>query len=281
MSPIELSVLVPARDRNEHLANLVAGLRRGDRAPRFELLVGWMGGEDPRPVLREACGFIAAAIPVEGEELPLARARNQLVEAAQGELLVFLDVDCIPSHGLLAAYAAALAEYDALAVGETRYLSRGFVATGADERALRRAATRHPKRTDLFPTLGAPRLDSRHELFWSLNFGLRRQTFRERIGGFDESYRGYGIEDTDFGLRAAAAEVPLCWLGGALAFHQFHPPTRLRPEGIEALVRNARRYKERWGEWPAKGWLEELADLGLVEWDEESGTLQSRARARR
>lgn len=278
---MELSVLVPARNRNGHLANLVAGLERAVGTAEFELLVGWMGGEDPRPVLRGARGFAAAAHRVEGEELPLARARNELAEAAQGDLLIFLDVDCIPSRGLLKAYANALSRHDALAVGETRYLARGLVASGADERALRRAATRHPKRTDLFPTLGAPRLDSRHELFWSLNFGLRRETFRERIGGFDESYRGYGIEDTDFGLRAAAAEVPLCWLGDALAYHQHHPPTRLDPAGVEALVANVLRYRERWGEWPAKGWLAELDGLGLVVWDEEAGTLAPRARTSR
>jgi hypothetical protein len=163
---MKLSVLVPVRDRAEHLANLMAGLERAAHAPEFELLVGWMGGEDPRPILRGAAGFPAAAIAVDGDELPLAATRNALAEAAHGELLVFLDVDCIPSRGLLAAYAAALAEHDAVALGETRYLPRGLVATGVDERVLRRAARSHPARIDLFPALSPPRLDSRHDLFW-------------------------------------------------------------------------------------------------------------------
>lgn len=270
---MEVSVLVPVRDRTEHLANLVEGLNRAVRAPAFELLVGWMGGEDPRVALERADDFHAAALPIEGDELPLARCRNALAEAAKGELLVFLDVDCIPSARLLGSYARALAEHDALAVGETCYLPQGFDVEGADERELRPAAGRHPERMDLFPLLGPPRIDSRHDLFWSLNFALRRTTFFERIGSFDDSYRGYGIEDTDFALRAARAQVPLCWVGDALAYHQFHPPTRLRPEGIAALVDNARRYRERWGEWPAKGWLGELSALGLVEWDEAADRL--------
>jgi GT2 family glycosyltransferase len=277
---MRLSVLVPVRDRTEHLVNLVTGLNRAADAPRFELLVGWMGGADPRPALARAAGFPATALAIDGGELPLAGARNALAAAAGGELLVFLDVDCIPSRSLLAAHAAALADEDAITLGETLYLPQGFVATGAAERELRRAARRHPARVDLFPALGGPRIDSRHDLFWSLNFGLRRATF-ERIGGFDGAYRGYGIEDTDFGLRAAGAGVPLCWLGDAIAFHQFHPPTRLRPEGIDALVDNARRYRERWGEWPAKGWLEELAGLGLVEWDQEADRLEPAARESR
>ena len=80
-------------------------------------------------------------------------------------------------------------------------------------------------------------------------------------------------------MRAARAGVPLAWVGGAPAFHQHHPPTRLRPEGIPALVENARRYRERWGDWPAKGWLAELAARGLVDWDEATGTLSARASA--
>ena len=274
----ELSVLVPVRNRTAHLANLVAALNAAADAPPFELLVGRMGGEDPRPAL-EAARFDAAAIEIDGEELPLARARNQLAAGAAGRTLVFLDVDCVPSRALLATYARVLAEHDALAIGETRYLPRGLVAGGADERVLRRAARPHPERSALFPAPGGIRVDDCHELFWSLNFGVRRETFLARIGGFDEDYRGYGIEDTDFAMRAARADVPLAWVGGALAFHQHHPPTRLRPEGVPALVENARRYRERWGEWPAKGWLAELAALGLVEWDEEAGTLAPRASA--
>jgi GT2 family glycosyltransferase len=274
---VEISVLTPARDRTGHLAALVEGLNRAAGAPRFELLVGRMGGEDPAPALGRARGFAARAIEVDGEELPLAGARNALAAAAAGELLVFLDADCVPSAGLLAAYAEALAARDVLAVGETRYLPRGFRADGAVEAALRRAARGHPERIGLFPAPGIVGVDDRHELFWSLNFAVRRDTFAERIGGFDGDYRGYGIEDTDFAMRAARADVRLAWVGGALAFHQHHPPTRLRDDGVPALVANVRRYRERWGTWPARGWLEELAGLGLIEWDEEAGTLEAGA----
>ena len=82
---VSLSVLVPARDRTAHLANLVDGLNRAADAPRFELVVGRMGGEDPGPALDRARGFPASAIEIDGEELPLASARNGLAEAASAQ----------------------------------------------------------------------------------------------------------------------------------------------------------------------------------------------------
>jgi GT2 family glycosyltransferase len=229
---VSLSVLVPVRDRTAHLANLIDGLGHAADAPRFELLAGWMGGEDPQPTLDRARGFAASAIEVEGEgeDPPLALARNQLAAAAAGEVLIFLDADCIPSRSLLTAYAAALYDRDALAVGDARYLPKGFQASGANDRLLRRAGHPHPDRAGLFPAPAVVRTDERHELFRSLNFAVRRTTFTERIGGFDEDYRGSEKEDTDFAMRAARAGVPVAWVGGALAFHQDHPPTRLRPE---------------------------------------------------
>jgi N-acetylglucosaminyl-diphospho-decaprenol L-rhamnosyltransferase len=227
--PAALSVLVPVRDRTANLANLVDGLNRAADAPRFELIFGWMGGEDPGPALERARGFPASVIEVDGEELTPASARNRLAEAAAGEVLVFLDVDCIPARSPLIAYAAALLDRDALAVGEARYLPNGFQAGGADELLLRRAAHPHPDRDGLFPAPGVVRTDQRHEFFWSLNFAVRRDTYIERIGGFDEDYRGYGIGDTDFAMRAARAGVPVAWVGGALAFHQHHPPTDTQP----------------------------------------------------
>lgn len=277
---VTVSVLTPVRDRLDHLAKLLDGLGRAAAAgPRFEFIAGWMDGEDPRPLVAAERRFEARTIAVAGDELPLARARNELAAAAAGERLVFLDVDCVPAPKMISAYAGALASADALAVGEVRYLPAGAADGRGDDAALLAAAELHPARAGLFPGPGEISLDARHELFWSLSFSVRRSTFRDRIGGFDEAYRGYGIEDTDFARRAARSGVQLAWTGDALAFHQHHPPTRLRPEGIPDLVRNARRYRELWGTWPAPGWFEELAAAGLVRWDEGADLLEPVARA--
>jgi hypothetical protein len=85
-----------------------------------------------------------------------------------------------------------------------------------------------------------------YELFWSLSFALSAATWR-RIGGFCDQYRGYGGEDTDFAQTASAAGVPMRWVGGAHAFHQFHPVSDPPVEHLEDIVRNAEIFHRRWG----------------------------------
>src|SRR5215213_4769871 len=265
-----VSVLTLVRDRTPQLANLLRGLRRSSLPP-CEVIVARMGGEDPRTAIEQGAAFPVSVIDVPGEALPLSPARNHLARSAFGEHLVFLDVDCIPGEDLLGSYARTLAAHDALAQGPTLYLPPGPCPD--EEAGLRARGRAHPARAGLFAD--AVRVDDRHDLFWSLNFALRRRTFLDRIGGFDEAYGGYGIEDTDFGLRARAAGVPIAWSGSAIAFHQHHPPTRRDPEAVRSIVRNAHRFQRRWGRWPARGWLRELADLGLVHWDEAAGALEA------
>ena len=49
--------------------------------------------------------------------------------------------------------------------------------------------------------------------FWSLAFAMRRVHF-ESVGGFNESFIGYGAEDTDFAFRATCSGLDLAFLGG-------------------------------------------------------------------
>jgi GT2 family glycosyltransferase len=92
-----------------------------------------------------------------------------------------------------------------------------------------------------------------------------------RVGGFCEEYVGYGAEDTDFGQRAAAAGVRLDWIGGAHAYHQFHPTSDPPVQHVDDVVANARIFFRRWGWWPMSGWLTAFEDLGLVRYDPADG----------
>jgi hypothetical protein len=243
------SLIVPVRGRLEHLAALAEGLRICDPMPA-ELVVARMGGPNPLPALGDPpCEVLVVDVP--GERLPLSKARNRAAAASRGDLLAFLDVDCVPSPFMFGEYERILGRQDVLASGRTRFRN------ARDE-----LEDRQPHRFTDRVSVGTD-----HENFWSLNFAIRRSTFEQRIGGFDEGFAGYGIEDTDFAMSARNEGVPIAWLSEASAIHQHHAPSRFDPEGVPQLLRNIRRFEAKWGFRPAQGWLEELTASGLVEWD--------------
>ena len=98
-------------------------------------------------------------------------------------------------------------------------------------------------------------------LLWSLSMACTVATWNA-AGGFDERYVGYGGEDTDFGQRLAAAGGRLWWLGGAAAYHQYHPTQSPPVQHAAAIARNANLFRRTWGFDPMEGWLRELAALG-------------------
>ena len=252
-----VSVLTLVRGRGAHLANLVRGLAAQTVTPD-ELVIAHMGG--PAVAVPEDVPFAVRVVDArsEDESLPLAAARNRAAEASSADALVFLDVDCIPGTELVGTYASAVS--DAVLMGEVRYLEPGAASGDWDEAALAARSATHPVRPA--PTSATP---APAELFWSLSFALTRATF-DRVGGFDPGFAGYGAEDTDFAFRLRQAGVGFEWVPGAVAYHQHHDTYDPPLQHAAAIVANARRFRERWGEWPMRGWLEAFAQRGIVSW---------------
>nr|WP_218975216.1 glycosyltransferase [Sphingomonas japonica] len=256
------SVLTLVKNRAAHLAQLVEGLRRSSCVPG-ELIVVDMSDD---PVTIASADFPVRIVRLDAAGLPLAQARNLAAREATGDHLIFLDVDCIPMRDCIGRLHDVLATDNALLCADVRYLGPHEARGDWDEAALLAAGRPHPVRD--FPATGL-----RHEpnagLFWSLAFAIRRSTFAS-IGGFDEGFTGYGGEDTDFGYRAVARGVPLLFVGGATACHQWHesedPPLR----HLDDIVRNARYFQAIHGWWPMEGWLAAFERMGLIERSEHS-----------
>jgi len=254
---VRTGLITIAAGRHAHLRRQEEGIAAGTALPDLRVVVAMHAAEAPG--YRELCGDTAevVALPGHGSDLPLARARNLGAQRAltQGaELLVFLDVDCIPSPTLLERYADVATD-DALSCGTVAYLP----PDPPDDLAA--AAPPHPAR----PAPGSDEVipGGEHWLFWSLSFAITATAWR-RVGGFDETYTGYGGEDTDFGQRARAAGLDLQWVGGADAYHQHHPVSDPPVEHLDDILRNGRRFADRWGFWPMEGWLRAFAERGLV-----------------
>lgn len=253
----EVSALTIARGRETHLTNMIDGLSRQSRLPD-ELVIGVM---QPTPFDLPDTPFPVRQIHVSGDALPLAAARNAAVAGASGDALIFLDVDCIPEPGLVADYLDHL-DAGGLMMGEVLYLPAGATERGLDFEVFADIGVRHADRRGP-PEAGRDACrDTR--CFWSLNFAMSRADWH-RAGGFDEDYVGYGGEDTDFGRRLEVANVPLWWVQGARAYHQFHPHAMPPVHHLRSVLQNADVFARKWGQRTMQHWIEAFTLMGLIE----------------
>lgn len=259
-----VAVVTIAHGRHDHLRAQHETLARAPAVPDVYVVVAMA---DPAiETLLPTSPLRTRVLPIDADPwgLPLAAARNwgmDLACAVGCDVLVGLDVDCLAGPELVAAYAAAVRSAPGRVwSGPVTYLP----PPGGGGYPLDRLAELddpHPARPA--PAPGEICLDGDAELFWSLSYAISSAAW-QRTGGFDERYVGYGAEDTDFGRRARAAGLELAWVGAARAYHQHHPVSRPPVEHLDDILRNGRLYRDRWGEWPMRGWLDEFERRGLV-----------------
>lgn len=259
-----VSICTLARGRDLQLARLLDGIR-GQRHAPLEVLIGRM---QPEPYeLQPIEGVPVRQFHVAGERLPCAAARNRCADEALGEILVFLDVDCIPAPELVSA-CQRLADATTCLMGETRYLAGDEPIDGRSFETLWASAAIHPAR-DFVARFGpgARHLPSQRE-FWSLSFAMTRRRFFD-IGGFDTGFDGYAGEDTDFGFRLQRSATALRWSPELRAVHQWHPVQVPPLDRFDDIVRNANRLKTRHGEFCMDYWLDQFAAAGYIRRGEE------------
>lgn len=272
------ALITIAHGRHGHWQTQRAALARSHERPTEHVLVVMddptladlpTEGEHPPHVIH---------VPTTARGLPLARARNIGAASAlsrNADVLVFLDVDCLPDPDLISAYRAAATAQDTTArliSGPVTYLEP-LVHGTYDLDSISELDDPHPARPA--PGRGEIQLGGSHDLFWSLSFAVHANTWH-RIGGFNEEYVGYGGEDTDFAWTARDRGVDLAWIGDARAYHQHHevedPPVR----HLDDILRNAALFRKRWGVWPMNGWLQAFLDLGLIEHTEDTKSYRRR-----
>jgi glycosyltransferase involved in cell wall biosynthesis len=159
-------------------------------------------------VWHEDIGFRAAMI------------RNKAVAQAQGNYLIFIDGDCIPSSSFITTHKK-LAEENWFVAGNRILLSEKFTAKiFKDNIALPQkkffywCKTRLLNRCNrLLPLIKLPaqwKMRKRKYLRWqgvkTCNLAMWKQDFIN-VNGFDEAYQGWGYEDSDLVIRLLRNKV--------------------------------------------------------------------------
>jgi len=232
MADVVASVIVPTYNRPDALRCVLDGMLAQDRRD-FECIIADDGSGPETAALVDSYRprFESAGItrlhhvwhPDEG--FRLAAIRNRASEQARAPWVIFLDGDCIPRRSFIRGHASC-AKVQRLARGSrvlmTRQLTEDALAGRVSPYDLSLQSLLRLRRqghiNQIAPLLGgvfdglrrawsAVRLD-RWKSVRTCNLALHRSCL-ERLGGFDERFIGWGLEDSEFCVRAENAGLRL------------------------------------------------------------------------
>ena len=262
------SIILSTYQWPEALAMVLSGLVTQSEK-RFEVLIADDGSDERSKkvidLYRHRVPFEIQHFWQEHKGFRKSRILNAAIRAAKGDTLIFLDGDCIP-HGQFVAQHLFLQSPAHYVAGRRVDLSKNFseglssahveggavnsFATGLMDLwldCLKRGGSRPLHRAYMVQSPRLRRwcgLDKVVDLK-GCNFSVSRESMLA-IDGFDQSYEGYGREDTDvelrlqnLGLRIRSAKN-LC-----LQFHLWHESRAFTPanEGYLAEVKSSKRVK--------------------------------------
>jgi cellulose synthase/poly-beta-1,6-N-acetylglucosamine synthase-like glycosyltransferase len=200
-----VSVIVPARNAEATVADCLDALLAGDYPEdRREILVVDNGSTDRTAPLAAARPVRCVAEPRPG----VSNARNRGIAQSQGELVAFLDADCIPEPRWL---AELVRPFEDAAVG--------IVAGRLEHQPASTAAERQAAR--MLGDWQRFAVSSQPPYVVTANAAFRR-TVLERIGGFDPHLTR--AQDVELGFRLVALS-PRCGIAygdEAIARHRHH-----------------------------------------------------------
>lgn len=185
--PPSVSVIIPAYNAARTLPQTLTALTSASPPP-LEVIVVNDGSTDDTPRIAALNG--TRVINLE-KNVGAAAAKNCGASRARGDILFFTDSDIVPPRDAIGVLAHAFASTDC----------DGVVGLLDENIPARNWASQFKNLWMNFTYARFGKID-RIGLFYTSVAAMKRPVF-EKLGGFDEEYRGASIaEDTEFGQRA-------------------------------------------------------------------------------
>lgn len=252
------TLMVTTYEMPRHLELVCAGILRQSTRD-FELVICDDGsGPETRKFIEgfsarfeEAFGRPAIHVWQEHAGFRKCRILNEGMRKSSGEIMIFLDGDCVPHRDFvrdhieqsnpgryLAGRRVELGERFSAGLTvekiEAGFLDRPSLALlvsgmqGDSEFTNRSLRVTHPWLRDRLGMNRVPDLKG-------CNYSVARKDL-EAVNGFDEAYEGYGREDTDIELRLQHLGLRIKSLKGlALQYHVWHPRRSFTPANDNRL----------------------------------------------
>ena len=242
-----ISAVVATYNRADYLRISLACLAAQDYQGQWQVIVADDGSTDHTPDVLAKARSASAGLEIqhcwhEHRNYRRAFILNEGSRRADGDILLFLDSDCIPAPNLLSTYAAHF-KSGSFYLGGVYYLNQQLSETmlynrpsfshqelwteAAQSQNLKKgSAKRNFKRywkSKLYIAL-----NFRKPKIWGGNCAVNREVF-EKINGYDENYAGYNKSDSDIRnrlIKGSYRGVPL--QTKARAYHLYHQVEKWR-----------------------------------------------------
>jgi len=163
---------------------------------------------------------------------------NKAINASSGDILVFLDGDCIPHKHLLKHYSGLLKEDTAwfgrrVMLGEKltqKILLSGDISLLSVCNIFFSDSSR--KKYSLYIPFAKPRTVEDRGI-WGCNWGIRKDTLL-KVNGFDEDYVRAGVgEDVDIEWRLRKNKCKFIYMPQRLLVYHLHHPSNYSQEDVK------------------------------------------------
>jgi glycosyltransferase involved in cell wall biosynthesis len=224
-----ISIVIPTYNRKPILEKCLIALEQQNfqvnhPIETYEIIVVDDGSVDGTVNWLQDCAFPHVRVFTQEHQGPAA-ARNLGVQAARGDIIIFIDSDLVVTDRFLQAHAEALVQGEAK-LGNDRLFTYGAVINTCNFDN---------------PTSEAYKItDFSAAYFATGNVAIARH-WLEEAGLFDTRFQLYGWEDLELGVRLKKLGLKLIKCPEAVGYH-WHPPFELDqiPSLIEKEIQRGR-----------------------------------------